>query len=91
MTKESQNLKKKIEMSKLILYALFLLIIVMIVVSMVLAFLGMATSYEIAMTGVFSLATIAVGFYYWKAKAENMHKYKQDDKITMIGDTDENK
>jgi hypothetical protein len=78
-------------MSKLILYALFLLIIVMIVVSMVLAFLGMATSYEIAMTGVFSLATIAVGFYYWKAKAENMHKYKQDDKITMIGDTDENK
>ena len=91
MTKESQNLKKKIEMSKLILYALFLLIIVMIVVSMVLAFLGVATSYEIAMTGVFSLATIAVGFYYWKAKAENMHKYKQDDKIAMIGDTDENK
>jgi hypothetical protein len=91
MTKESQNLKKKIEMSKLILYALFLLIIVMIVVSMVLAFLGMATSYEIAMTGVFSLATIAVGFYYWKAKAENMHIYKQDDKIVMIGDTDENK
>jgi hypothetical protein len=78
-------------MSKLILYALFLLIIVMIVVSMVLAFLGMATSYEIAMTGVFSLATIAVGFYYWKAKAENMHKYKQDDKIVMTGDTDENK
>jgi flagellar biosynthesis component FlhA len=91
MTKESQNLKKKIEMSKLILYALFLLIIVMIIVSMVLAFLGMATSYEIAMTGVFSLATIAVGFYYWKAKAENMHKYKQDDKIAMTGDTDENK
>jgi putative Mn2+ efflux pump MntP len=91
MTKESQNLKKKIEMSKLILYALFLLIIVMIIVSMALAFLGMATSYEIAMTGVFSLATIAVGFYYWKAKAENMHKYKQDAKITMIGNTDENK
>lgn len=91
MIKELLNSKKKLEMSKLILYAIFLLILVMIFVSMLLAFLGMATSYEIAMTGVFGLATIAVGFYYWKAKAENMHKYKQDDKITMAGGNDENK
>lgn len=91
MIKGLLNSKKKIEMSKLILYALFMLILVMIFVSIILAFCGIATAYEIAMTGVFSLATIAVGFYYWKAKAENMHKYKQDDKINMKGDSDENK
>jgi len=27
------------------------------------------------------LTSIAVGFYYWKAKNENLHKYKQDHKI----------
>ena len=27
------------------------------------------------------LVSIAVGFYYWKAKNENLHKYKQDHKI----------
>lgn len=91
MIKGFLNLKRKIEMSKLILYALFLIIILMIIVATILAFLGLATPYEIAMTGVFSLATISVGFYYWKAKAENMHKYKQDDRITMTGDYDENK
>lgn len=91
MIKEFLNSKRKIETSKVILYVLFLIIIVMIIVATILAFLGLATPYEIAMTGVFSLATIAVGFYYWKAKAENMHKYKQDDKITMDGGNDENK
>lgn len=91
MIKGFLNLKKKIEMSKLILYALFIVIIAMIIISVILAFAGTATAYEIAMTGVFSLASIAVGFYYWKAKAENMHKYKQDDRITMAGDENENK
>jgi hypothetical protein len=33
--------------------------------------------------GGFALTAISVGFYYWKAKAENLHKYKQDDKIHM--------
>ena len=36
--------------------------------------------------GVCKLSTIAVGFYFWKAKAENLHKYKQDDKIGDIQD-----
>ena len=39
------------------------------------------------------LASIAVGFYYWKAKNENLHKYKQDNKIGgtdyHIGENDE--
>ncbi len=34
----------------------------------------------------FALASIAVGFYYWKAKAENLHKYKLDKQIGEIND-----
>lgn len=28
--------------------------------------------------GIFSLATIAFGFYYWKAKCENLKKYTKN-------------
>ena len=38
--------------------------------------------------GVFGLSTVAHGFYYWKAKAENMKKFGQTDKITMSGGDD---
>lgn len=37
----------------------------------------------------FALTSIAVGFYYWKAKNENLHKYKQDHKIGEIDYEDE--
>lgn len=29
----------------------------------------------------FELAMVVAGFYIWKAKNENLHKYKQDSKI----------
>ena len=35
--------------------------------------------------GVFALSSVAHGFYFWKAKAENLHKYDLDQKITMSG------
>ena len=38
--------------------------------------------------GVFGLSGVAHGFYFWKAKAENLHKFGQDDKITMSGGDD---
>ena len=31
--------------------------------------------------GAFSLASISHGFYYWKAKNENLHKYGRDTEI----------
>ena len=31
--------------------------------------------------GAFSLASISHGFYYWKAKNENLHKYGKDEEI----------
>ena len=37
----------------------------------------------------FGLATAAHGFYYWKAKAENLRKHNQADKVTMSGDDDQ--
>lgn len=75
--------RKKIEMSKLILIVIAIVLLPMILVAIILGFMGYTSVMEIAMTGIFSLAGVSVGFYYWKAKAENMHKYKQDNKIDM--------
>lgn len=36
--------------------------------------------------GYIKLCSIAVGFYYWKAKCENMQKYKHTEKIGEITD-----
>lgn len=36
--------------------------------------------------GVFGLASVAHGFYFWKAKAENLRKFGQADKVSMNGD-----
>ena len=35
--------------------------------------------------GIYALTGAAHTFYYWKAKAENMAKYAQHDRITMNG------
>lgn len=85
----SKQKSKKLETSKVILITLASSLGIMIPVVVILAFMGVTSPLDITMTGMFSLSSIAVGFYYWKAKAENMHKYKQDDRITMKGDEDE--
>lgn len=36
--------------------------------------------------GVFGLSSVAHGFYFWKAKAENLRKIGQADKISMNSD-----
>ena len=92
MKKESTDLKqrkRKIETSKLILIALASSLGILIPVVVILAFCGVSSPLDITMTGMFTLTTTAVGFYYWKAKCENMHKYHRDDGITM-GEKDEN-
>ena len=94
MKNASQNLKqrrKKIETSKLILITLASSLGILIPVVVILAFMGVSSPLDITMTGMFTLTTTAVGFYYWKAKCENMHKYKRDDGITMNGEDDENR
>ena len=79
--------KRKIETSKLLLWLLLSGCGIVTVSTIVYTYL---TSDSVPLVTlierIFALATIAVGFYYWKAKCENLHKYKQDEKIGEIRD-----
>lgn len=73
---------KKIETSKLLLWLLLSACAVVIVVTIIAVICFKDTAPLITLIGcIFSTTDIAVGFYYWKAKNENLHKYKQDNKI----------
>ena len=75
-----ENLKKA-EFSKRLLYFVTDMIVLAFVAVVISMFLGMSEPLVVFITGLFSLATIAFGFYYWKAKNENMRKYAK--KIDM--------
>lgn len=82
---------KNLEMSKKIVYAVALLVVILlpvvIVVSCITGDTQPLTNYVI---GVFGLASISVGFYYWKAKNENLNKYaKKYLKAGDVGDFSE--
>lgn len=76
---------KKLETSKQILYVVGALIIILlpvtIIVSCVTGDVSPLTQYVM---GAFALATIAAGFYYWKSKNENLHKYAKKDSQAEI-------
>ena len=82
--------KIKQDTSKLILRMLSIYIGMLTPFVLVIALLGYYEPLTRMIEGTFALTSIAVGFYYWKAKCENMHKFKQDDKINMGGNNDEN-
>ena len=82
--------KIKQDTSKLILRMLSIYIGMLTPFVLVIALLGYYEPLTRLIEGTFALTSIAVGFYYWKAKCENMHKFKQDDKINMGGNNDEN-
>ena len=71
---------KNYEMSKRILYVLGYIIAVLfpfvLIVSLVTGDVAPLTRY---VEGMFALASVSVGFYYWKAKNENLHKYRDED------------
>ena len=74
--------KKKIETSKLLLWLLLGGLGTITIIAITFSFLFAESSPLVALIEhVSKLVTIAVGFYYWKAKNENLHKYKQDNKI----------
>jgi hypothetical protein len=66
---------KNIEFSKKLLIFVQLLIIALFILTAVATFSGYIDALVALITGVFSLASIAFGFYFWKAKAENIRKY----------------
>jgi formate hydrogenlyase subunit 3/multisubunit Na+/H+ antiporter MnhD subunit len=71
-----KNLKNA-EWSKKLLVFIELLIIATFILVMIATLKGDASALVALITGVFSLASLAFGFYYWKAKNENIRKYAE--------------
>lgn len=73
---------KKWEYSKRLLFMVWILLIILlpvcIVTSVIISDISPIREYVI---GAFSLASLSHGFYYWKAKNENLHKYGRDEEI----------
>ena len=74
--------KKKVETSKLLLIVSDVMAAVVLVSAIVAVFiLRDPTPLEYLIPAVFALASASHGFYYWKAKAENLNKWGQGSKI----------
>lgn len=81
--------KKEMEMSKKLLIASDVITSATVILTFAAVFILKDVSpLTYLIPAVFGLSSIAHGFYFWKAKAENLHKYGQDEKMTMSGDDD---
>lgn len=84
--KKGGEKKKKNEMSKILLIVSDIMAGLTLILTFVAVFIMRDLSpLAFLIPGVFGLSTVAHGFYYWKAKAENLKKFGQEDKITMSG------
>ena len=63
------------EFSKRMLVFLELFICMTFLLVCIAVFKGMVEGLVAWLSGLFGLASIAFGFYYWKAKNENLNKY----------------
>ena len=72
-----KNLKNA-EFSKKLLVFVEVLIVALFILVTIATFKGLVDALVAMITGVFSLATIAFGFYFWKAKNENIRKYAKN-------------
>lgn len=76
--------RKKVETSKLLLIVSDVMAAVVLVSTIVAVFItGDTTPLGVLIPAVFALASASHGFYYWKAKAENLNKWGHGDKITQ--------
>ena len=84
-----KNLKNA-EWSKKLLIFIQALIIAVFVLVCISVFMGDSSPLTALITGTFTLASLSFGFYYWKAKNENIRKYaktlnaEQFDKILKL-------
>lgn len=77
------NSPRKVETSKkLLIFTVAMVIIITIVTVIAVFVIQDVTPLEFLIGGIFGLATTAFGFYYWKAKAENLAKFGRQDEIT---------
>ena len=73
---QTKNPKKKMETSKkLLLFAIALILYISAIATIAVFVLGDSAPLEYLIGGVFALASTAYGFYFWKAKNENISKY----------------
>ena len=81
--------KRKIETSKILLIVSDVMAAAVLIGTVVAVFvLQDATPLAYLIPAVFGLAATSHGFYYWKAKAENLNKWGQGDKVTMEEEED---
>lgn len=64
----------RLEFSKKLLVFTEALVMFVAVVSAIALFLGISEPLTALITGVFGLASMSFGFYFWKAKCENVKK-----------------
>ena len=69
------NRLKNAEWSKKLLVFIEVLILLTFCLVIAAVIMGNAEPLTAFITGVFTLASLAFGFYYWKAKSENIRKY----------------
>lgn len=68
---------KNAEWSKKLLVFIEVLVLLTFCLVAASVFMGDSSPLAALIAGVFSLASIAFGFYYWKAKNENLRKYSK--------------
>ena len=79
---------KKLSTSKRILYGTLIVCAIYIAV-IIAAWVIWDRTDATGLAGVVAApAATVIGFYSWKARAENLQKYGQGDKITMNGEED---
>lgn len=67
---------RKIETSKkLLIFAVAMVIVITVVTVFAVFILNDASPLEALIAGIFGLASTSFGFYYWKAKNENISKF----------------
>lgn len=81
---------KKFEFSKVILIMVYATAVIFTGILAWLAYLGIDISAVAnVILSIWGLVSVAVGFYYWKAKAENLMKIAKEMPQEIIEDLDE--
>lgn len=69
---------KNADFSKKLLVFIEVLVLMCFCLTLAAVLMGDASALTALITGVFTLASLAFGFYFWKAKNENIRKYAKN-------------
>lgn len=86
----SKRRKKKVETSKILLIISDVMTGICTIAAIVAVFvIKDATPLTFLIPAAYGLSATSHGFYYWKAKAENLQKFGRSDAITLDDPTNE--